>query len=455
MTFIRRGNRVSSSKFEQIAAIIERDIESGKYPSNSKLPTHRLLAEELGTTPVTVAKAYKLLMDKGQLESFVGRGTFVCAASDLDHAIQAPPEDNNFNFSILQPCLELNVPALKSAYRQSADLITAPVIGYTEHSGHEVHRAAGAKWAAMYGLEGATSDNILLTNGAQHALSLVIESLTKPGDTILVEQLTYPGITAIANMSSRKLVAVELDKDGLCPKALAQAIDDYQATMVITIPSHQNPTGISMPEYRKKEIAQVINEKQVWLVEDDIYAFLDDVTTPPIANFAPDYTFHISALSKAISPAMRCGYLKAPHSQIHALNAHIRTNIWLVSPINFIAATQLIESGEAFRLASLQRETANHRQQLVRDIFPSVDCAASGYHVWLPLPAHWHPDRFALEAKNNNIIVTSGSYFCVGDAQPTHVRLSLMSIGNQARLKEGLYKIKALMDSDTSGFFPY
>ena len=116
----------------------------------------------------------------------------------------------------------------------------------------------------------------------------------------------------------------------------------------------------------------------MWLVEDDIYCFLDDEPIPPIANFAPDYTFHISALSKAISPAMRCGYLKAPESQITALNANIRTNIWLASPINFIAATLLIESGDAFRLADQQREVANERQKMVREIFTSIEFTASG-----------------------------------------------------------------------------
>lgn len=446
---------MSNSKFIRIAEVIEQKIETGEFPPGSKLPTHRLLAEELGTTPATVAKAYKLLNDRGCLESFIGRGTFVRANSELDKAIQAPDEETNFNFSILQPFLEKNVPALKNAYRQSAELLTPSVTGYVEHSGHEVHRVAGAKWAKKYGLEGANSDNILLTNGAQHALSLLVDTLTKPGDTILVERLTYPGILAILNMSDRHVIGVDLDEYGLCPEALASAIDVHQAAMVIAIPSHQNPTGISMPESRKKEIAGVINDKRIWLVEDDIYCFLDDEPVPPIANFAPDYTFHISALSKAISPAMRCGYLKVPANQITALNANIRTNIWLASPINFIAATLLIESGDAFRLADQQREVANERQKMVREIFTSIEFAASGYHIWLPLPAHWQPDRFAMEAKNRGVIVTSGSYFCANNESTPHVRLSLMSIGNDARLRDGLNQIQRLLDSDINSFFPY
>ena len=148
---------MSNSKFIRIAEVIEQKIETGEFPPSSKLPTHRLLARELGTTPATVAKAYKLLNDKGCLESFIGRGTFVRANSELDKAIQAPDKEENYNFSILQPCLERNVPALKNAYRQSADLLTSDVVGYVEHSGHDDHRAAGVKWAEKYVLEGANS----------------------------------------------------------------------------------------------------------------------------------------------------------------------------------------------------------------------------------------------------------------------------------------------------------
>ncbi|MFC3022874.1 PLP-dependent aminotransferase family protein [Vibrio zhugei] len=447
---------MSNSKFIHIAEVIEQKIETGQFPPNSKLPTHRLLAEELETTPATVAKAYKRLHEKGLLESFIGRGTFVRGHSELDQAIQAPEDDeHHYNFSLLQPCLYKNLPALKHAYRQSADQLTNSLIGYTEYTGHEAHRAAGVKWAQQYGLEGGNTRNTLLTNGAQHALSLLIDALSQPGETLLVDELTYPGILAIASMSGRQVVGVSLDEHGLCPHALAAAIDEHEPALVITIPSHQNPTGISMPESRKKAIAEVINQTHTWLIEDDIYGFLDEQPIAPIANFAPDYTFHISALSKAISPAMRCGYLKVPDGQIANLHAHIRANIWLSSPINFIAATHLIESGDAFRLAAEQRETAQERQKIARSILTAVTCRASGYHIWLPLPSQWQPDRFTLEAKNRGIIVTSGSYFCANGEQTPHVRLSLMAINNEARLIAGLEQLQTLLATDMTSFFPY
>ncbi|MDF2152843.1 PLP-dependent aminotransferase family protein [Vibrio sp. CAU 1672] len=445
---------MSSAKFVKIAKVIERRINKGEYQPNSKLPTHRELASDLDTTPATIAKAYSLLVDKGRVESHVGRGTYVCAKSDLGKAIQAPDDKDDYNFSILQPCLYKNVDAIQKAYKLTADSVTSELIGYVERSGHEAHRQAGSTWAKHFGLEGGNAANTILTNGAQHALSLLINALTKPGDTIAVESLTYPGIFAIANLSGRNIVGVPLDEHGVSPEALDSVIVEHKPKLVIIIPSHQNPTGITMPAFRREEVAKVVSKHNIWLVEDDIYCFLDEKPIPAISNFIPEQAFHISALSKAISPAMRCGFIKVPDSQIGLINAHVRASIWLPSPINFSAATHLIESGEAFDLAQSQRITAQERQSLARQIMPSIQCRSTGYHIWLPLPNPWKAEHLVQEAKNQNLLVSSGSYFDVNGMEASHIRLSLMSVSTEERLQEGMSKLKNLLSSSVNTLFP-
>lgn len=439
---------MKDSKYVQIANTIEQRIKDNQYSANSKLPPHRLLADEFKTTPVTVAKAYKLLSSKHLVESFVGRGTFVCANSALNKAIQPLEDDKNYNFSILQPCLYKNVIPLKNAMQKASEELGANFIGYTENSGHESHRLAGVNWAKHFGLVGGTIQNTLLTDGAQHALSLLINAMTQPGDTIAVEELTYPGILAIASLAGRKVVGVPLDEEGVSPEALDMVIRENKPKLVIIIPSHQNPTGITMPESRRRAVAKVIDKHAIWLVEDDIYCFLDQPSIPPISNFIPEKSFHISGLSKAISPALRCGYLKVPECQIGKINAHIRANIWLSSPITYMLATSLIESGEAFEMAKLQRETAIERQLIASDYLQGVQNSPSGYHIWLPLPSQWTRERFLVEANRKGIIVSSGGYFSVSGENSNFIRLSLMAISSEQKLKEGLEMLKELMLSD-------
>lgn len=446
---------MNDNKYVQIANTIEQRIKDNAYSANSKLPPHRVLADEFKTTPVTVAKAYKLLSSKHLVESFVGRGTFVCGKSGLNQAIQPPEDDKDFNFSILQPCLYKNVACLKNAMQKASEDLSADFIGYTEHSGHESHRLAGVKWANHFGLVGGTVKNTLLTDGAQHALSLLIHAMTKPGDTIAVEELTYPGILAIASLAGRKVVGVSLDEEGVSPASLEAVLQQHKPKLVIIIPSHQNPTGITMPESRRRAVAKVIDEYPTWLVEDDIYCFLDKSPIPAISNFIPEKSFHISGLSKAISPALRCGYLKVPESQIGKINTHIRANIWLSSPITYMVATSLIESGEAFELAKLQREIAMERQLIASNYLQIVENSPSGYHIWLPLPSHWTRERFLVEANRRGIIVSSGSYFSVAGESGNFIRLSLMAISSEEKLKEGLQALKELMLSDMLTDFSY
>jgi DNA-binding transcriptional MocR family regulator len=446
---------VSDTKFGKIAQIIEKRIDKGEYTLNSQLPTHRDLADELGTTPVTIAKAYKLLVEKGRVESFVGKGTFVCKKSNLNLAIQAPEDDKDFNFSILQPCLYQNLEVLRRAYEYASHQLTSDLIGYVEHSGHKVHRQSGVTWAKNYGLEGGSVDNTLLTNGAQHALFLLVNALTQPGDTIAVESLTYPGIMAVASLTGRHIVAVPIDNEGMNPQALENVIAESNPSLVIIVPSHQNPTGITMPESRRRQIAEIINRTNRWLVEDDIYGFLNENVIPAICNFAPSKTFHISSLSKVISPAMRCGYVKAPESQIGLLNAHIRTNTWLSSPMNYIAASHLVDTGQAFELADSQRRIAAERQSMARKIFPELPSHLTGYHIWLPLPDRWKSDKLMLEAKHKNLLISGGSYFDVSGKESDHVRLSLMSLNSEEKLIEGLSMLKELINSDINILFPF
>ncbi len=446
---------MSESKFEKIALIIEKKIESGEYPPNFKLPTHKQLASELDTTPATVSKAYQLLIEKKKIESFIGRGSFVCGRSSLSQVIHPTESNSEINLSILQPSLLENVSRLSSALGQCAQTLSTELIGYAENSGHEMHRKAGAQWAKYYGLEKGASENTLLVDGAQNALALAIIALTKPGDTIAVESLTYPGILAVASLYRRKVCPVEMDDEGIVPDKLDKVIRESNPTLVVVIPSHQNPTGVTMSEARRRAIADVISKSDCWLVEDDIYGFLNPDAIPAICNWIPEQGIHITSLSKAISPALRCGFMKVPESCIALLKSHIRTNIWLSSPLNYAAAAYLIENGDAFKMAEEQKNIALRRQVIAQKLFPGVGSQPTSFQLWLPLSQQWTSERFVMEAKNQNIIVSSGNFFSSTERDTKSVRVSLMSVMNDQELEKGLRVLSDLIHSNISTIQPF
>ena len=436
---------MSANKFKIIASTIEQRISSGHYESSEALPTHRELAKELGTTPTTAAKAYQLLITQGLVESKVGSGTFIKKATNLDQVIQATESISEYNFSILQPKLSANRNEVQSAIQQASITTSNELLGYVEQSGYSIHKEMGLKWCQTFGLNTQDRQEIILTNGAQNALATLIQLYSQPGDIIAVEQYTYPGILSLIHQLERSAMPVEMDQDGLNPHNLTQVIRLHRPALVIAIPSHQNPSGITMTRARRQHIAQVIKQHNTWLIEDDIYGFLNGDRLGAISNYAPDRCFYISALSKAISPALRCGYIRAPLPETQRINSFIRATIWLASPLTFEAASHLIRTGQAFELAKKQRQIALDRQSVAQRIL-GQNSRCEGYHLWHRVPQHWQPDSLAMEAKNQEIIISSGNYFCTTrDSQ--HIRLSLMAIEDDDKFEEGLCKLNALLHS--------
>ncbi len=449
---------MSAPKYLTIIKKIEAMIRSGEFPEGSKLPTHRELAKQLETTPITVAKAYKELAEKQLVESFVGRGSFVCGHSQLSDVIRAETQAQQSNLSILQPCLSAHVDRLNQVMTQAITKGNSyPLWGYAEHSGFCAHRESGARWASHYGLDVSSGEHIVLTGGAQHALSALISCFTKAGDTIAVEAITYPGILSIASLLDRRVVPVAMDDEGMLPTSLSEVCASQNVAMVVVVPSHQNPTTVTMSETRRKAIAEVINQHEIWLIEDDIYGFLNEQPISAITNFAPERAFHVTSLSKAISPGLRCGYVKTPISETERFSAFVRATLWMPTPLTFAVAATLIQSGEAFRLAEAQRQIAEHRQQLVKLILADhvLHAQEGSYHCWLMLPDVWSSDLFTLAAKNRDLLVSSASYFKAdGHAStPKAIRISVMAIEDEEIFIQALKKLAELLDQHPhSGF---
>jgi len=441
---------MSEAKYIEIAKEIERLIDIGHYTVDSKLPTHRALADKFTTTPVTIAKAYKVLTENDRIESFVGRGSFVKGQPQLKQVIQSQFEENEWNFSILQPCYAEHVDRLHSRLQQSFSQLDNPTLyGYTENTGFMHHREAGMRWLQHYGLQLRTAEQVLLTNGAQHALSILIELYTKAGDYIAVEAQTYPGILSITRQLGRKVIGVKMDTEGMCPQSLEKVCKQHHPSMVIVVPSHQNPTGATMPLSRREAIAKVVQSRSVWLVEDDIYGFLNPTPIPAITNFLPEKSFYINSLSKAISPGMRCGFIKSPQSQVNRLVDFIRSSIWLSSPFMFEVASNLIVSGDAFEMAIQQQAIAKRRQILARKILSGFNMQSqeTSFHLWLTLPDGWQADDFVATAKERGMLVSSGSFFSTEETNKQYIRLSLMAIADEEQLRLGLVELRNLLNS--------
>jgi DNA-binding transcriptional MocR family regulator len=410
----------------RVADALERDVRTGTLITGSRLPTHRDLARDLGITPVTVTRAYAEAARRGLVEASTGRGTFV-RTSRRD---PIPVTDIDLATNVVNIPLPVPSPAV---LRRAAETLDA---NYSHGPGSERHRAAGAAWIGRH----TDPSQVIVTAGTQHAIFLALAATTRPGDSVFTESVTYHGTKAAAALLNIKLVPLPMDRYGLLPDAFARAARARMARVLYTIPSLHNPTGIVMPEKRRRELAAVAEKFGITLIEDDTYSFLLEKTPPPIATFAPDRTLFMSGLGKSIASGMRIGYVAAPEALLSRAQSALAASVLFTSPLLAEIAASWIEDGTAARIVAQKRAEAALRNRVARRILgdraAKTDPRSS--HLWIELPRRWSPDAFTEEARKRRIRVASASSFAVGDDVPRAIRLSIGAPATVAELETAL-----------------
>jgi DNA-binding transcriptional MocR family regulator len=312
--------------------------------------------------------------------------------------------------------------------------------------GSDSDRKAAAKWIEpMFGPVDARQ--LVVCPGAQAAIAAAILALTEPGDVILAEPMSYPGLRAAAAQFGRRLIAVEADQHGMRPSKLEQACRQHKPALVYLNPTLQNPTVITVPQRRRKELASIAQRCNIRIIEDDPYWLLADAPPPPIATLAPEQVVYISTLSKCLTPGLRVAFvlIRDPRERERFMAA-LRSFALMAVPLTAALATQWIVDGSAERLMDGVRKEARLRHRMARDILAGrYSGAGDGLHVWLELPAYWNPSQFAHAADREGIAVTPAEAFATGSESVNAIRISLGSIKDRGRLQGGLQRLSHLL----------
>ena len=427
--------------YSRIADALERDVRAGVLVAGSQLPTHRQLAQDLGITPVTVTRAYAEAARRGLVESSTGRGTYVRLPRRTEASVPAAETDLATNVV----SVPLPSPSKALLERAGEALITS-VYGASS----ERHRAAGAAYIAMTTERRIDPSRVVVTGGTQHALFLAFAATTKPGDVVLTEALTYHGAKAVASLLHVKLEPLRMDRFGIAPEAFEQAARGHRSErsqgsqgsngskVLYTVPSLHNPTGLVVPEKRRRELAAIAEKHGVTIIEDDITGFLFDKTPVPLAAFAPERTIFITGLGKAIAPALRIGFLTAAEPVLARVQSALAANVLMVSPMLAEIAATWIEDGTVARITARKREEIELRSRIARRLLPRTTSDPRSPHLWIELTRRWTADTFAEEARRRRVRVVSGSAFAVGDEVPRAIRVSIGAPASVAELEHAL-----------------
>ncbi|MCK1405250.1 PLP-dependent aminotransferase family protein [Bradyrhizobium sp. 76] len=423
---------------------LEQDIADGRLSDGDRLPPHRDLARELSLSVGTVSKAYQEAEQRGIVSGHVGQGTFVRRRSAA--RAEPPPRDEPINLALNVPVEGGETQILSQTFSEvmrEADL--APLLRYHPHGGIWQHREIIAASMSDSKLT-VNPTQLFLCNGAQHAIDIALRLVAKPGDNILVDTFTYSGFKAIAAASHLNLVPVEMDDEGIKPEALKEAYRTSGARVLYCMPTLQSPTARTMSLARRRRIAEVAEELDLAVIEDDVYGFFFTERPVPIASLAPSRTFYITSYSKCLAPAFRLGTLTVPTDHISQTELLMHASAWFVAPMLSEVVVRLIESGKLEHLLRERRLQALERYRVFLDVFPKaakLQCPA--FYAWLPLPREWSADQFAAAARGRGILVTPRIAFAVNDGDPGATRICLGAPKDVVALSDALQTLREIL----------
>jgi len=454
----------------RIADAAERDIKHGRLGEGAKLPPQRDIAYDLGVTIGTISRAYNLLRERGLVSGEVGRGTYVLNGRHDKQRLAGDPILSRYGGT--RP---LMAPAGKLRFDTTAavDVGQAAIVGRLieeitrQHPGEITGytRAVAADWQDA-GRQWLANENwapdansITPHLGVHAAVTAIITAVTAAGDRIVCEHVTYSQVARSATLIGRQVCLVDSDVEGMLPEDFERLCAREHPKLAFIISSGQNPTTSTLPEERRRQIAEIARRHNVWLVEDYIYGTLIQDGIPLLAEIAPDRTFLVSGLSKSVAAGVRGAWVAAPEHFTQRLRV---TQKMISGGLPFILAElagRLVLSGAAADIRDRVVNELTIREKLVREIF-------SGYSFrsherlpffWLKLPEPWLSGTFKQAAFNEGVLIDDEDEFKAGRSQRVyhHVRVGFSEGADREEVFAGLQTLRRLLDAGPAAYDTY
>ncbi|MBE9214744.1 PLP-dependent aminotransferase family protein [Plectonema cf. radiosum LEGE 06105] len=347
---IALNNNSSKPLHQQLYEQLRQAILSGRLTPGEKIPSTRFLAKSLSISRFTVTTTYEQLLNEGYLETVTGSGTFVCKQLPDDLIYSNPIENidkinrssiklsmygntlvNTANVPrITEPKLEINfrygTPALTEfpvkLWRRLLSHYCNTNLNWldysTEPNGYQPLRAAITDYLTRSRAVNCVPEQILITNGTQQALDLILRLLIEPGETVAIENPGYLSAKIIFETQNARILPISVDNYGLVVQELVNYTPQNIRLVYIT-PSHQFPTGAILPLQRRLELLNWAQQTGGLIIEDD-YDSEFRYSEKPIPALQgldqSDSVIYIGTFSKVLFPSLRIGYLVLPKSLV-------------------------------------------------------------------------------------------------------------------------------------------
>lgn len=445
--------------YRQLIRHIRAQIESGTLTAGARLPASRDLAQQLHISRISVVNAYAELRSEGYLSAHAGRGTFVSRESG---AASRTPDDNSMvpstsqnslsdysmrdmmrlahrqgviNFSHGSPPLEFfPVSFARDAINMVLERDGAHALTYEVTEGFAPLREAVREYVSALGIQ-CSSDNVLITGGAQQAIDLAAQAILSEGETVVTSNPTYLGILDIARTRRLQVHGIPSDREGIRLDLLENYLMENTPRMIYVMPSFHNPTGHLMPLHRRRQLLNLANEYNVPIVEDAVYHefHFDGEPAPPLkALDDTGIVIHVSAFTKMLLPGLRIGYIIASGRHYERLVRVKQAADISTSGLNQRAIHLMLQRGVlAQQLERNNRELKRRRDAALaaaERFLPPGTCwnePQGGLYLWVRLPKSGPTAaELFIASVQQNVAFAIGNVFYTDGGGSYHMRLN-------------------------------
>jgi 2-aminoadipate transaminase len=441
--------------FRRLVTLIEAGIVRGDLAARFQLPPERELAAAMRISRATVVSAYRELEARGLVRGYVGRGTFVSARPDTASAPFA------WRGKIAAAALQATDTTVRDLVRAAADpaltslaagvpaLECFPTEAFQRAMNTVLARHADAAWrhgpteglprfrAALAARFGGDPEHILVLAGAQQGLDLLARCLIDPGDAVVIDRPGYLGAIQTFRAAGARLVGWDIARADV--DELEELLLRYRPKLIYTNPTHQNPTGVTLPIRLRRELLELAVRYRVPVVEDDTYRELSFTTPSPPSLFTLDEShavvIRINSFSKMLAPGLRLGWISAVKPIVDQLAMLKQQCDPHTQNLSQLVVSELLEHGVFDRhLVTLKAEHRRRRDAIVAALRQHVPADAlrfaipdGGMYLWCQLDSQVRARSVLEHALSDSVMILTGEPFYVDQGGGDQLRLCYTS----------------------------
>ena len=304
--------------------------------------------------------------------------------------------------------------------------------------------------------------NIMITSGAQQALSLVAITFLDPGDTYLTSVPAYLGAVQAFHAFEANCESIPMDEEGIDIDSLRRNLERLRRTginpkFIYTVPTFQNPSGETISLNHRKELLQIASEYDFLIIEDDPYGELvfEGDMIPPIKSFdTKGRVIYMSTFSKILAPGFRLGWMIASRPILEKLVLAKQATDLCTNVFSQYVAYEYIQGGYLDKhVETIRKMYKKNRDIMVEELlkqFPKEvkwKVPKGGMFIWIELPKTIDTRIMFQKAISKKVAYVVGEAFFPEGGNYHSMRLNF-SFSDEKKIREGIHRLAEVIKEE-------